>query len=239
MRLMSWILNVGTPEAVRKIPINTVSLTGEVLGQEFESSLERDLIMLMAWDADIDWFQVQPVKIRYTNPNGNRRSYTPDLLVHFLRNPKPETDRKPILCEVKYREELARNWKELKPKFKAAKAYANEQGWDFQIFTEDRIRTPYFRNIQFLWSYRYSPLYETHHERLLQALSEMEEASINRLLDHCYGSRDRVGRGEGIWTLWCMVARREIVCDLHVPLAMDCKIQRNPKNSIWVPSDQE
>lgn len=214
-----------TPEAVRKIPINTVSLTGAVLGQEFESSLERDLIMLMAWDANIDWFQVQPVRIRYTI-NGNRRSYTPDLLVHFLQNCGSNVDRKPILCEVKYREELARNWKELKPKFKAASAYAKVQGWSFRIYTEDRIRTPYFRNIQFLWPYRFSPLHETHSERLLQALSEIGEVSINRLFDHCYGASDRIGRGEGVWTLWCLIARREIVCDLSTALSMENKIQR-------------
>ena len=63
MRTMSWILNVGTFQAVRRIPINTISLTGEVLGQEFESSLERDLIMLMAWHYDSNGFKSSPSKL--------------------------------------------------------------------------------------------------------------------------------------------------------------------------------
>lgn len=224
--LQSWILNVGSPEAVRKIPINTISLTGEVLGKGFESSLERDLIMKVSWNHQLDWFQVQPVKIHYQDSMGAPRTYTPDLLVHFLPACVPEL--KPLLCEVKYREELKRNWPELRPKFKAAHAYAKEQGWEFRIFTEDRIRTPFLKNVQFLWSYRFAPWHDTHYERLFQMLDDMENTTVSGLLEACYSPQNKIGRGEAIWTIWAMVARGVIHCDLQSPLTQQTRIWLDP-----------
>lgn len=221
---------MGTPQAVRRVPINTLSLTGEVLGQEFESSLERDLLFIMAWDGRLEWFQTQPVRIEYKDANGKDRSYIPDLLAYF--NPQKITgrpDRKPLLCEVKYREDLQDDWKELKPKFRAAQAYAKTQGWKFRIYTEDRIRTPLLRNIQFLWSYRFAPSHSGHEDKLFLALERMEETSINGLLEVCYQSDNRLGRGEGIWTLWGMIARETILCDLSIPLSMDTRIWLDPR----------
>lgn len=228
--LQSWILNVGTPQAVRRIPINTLSLTGEILGQEFESSLERDLLFIMAWDGRLEWFQTQPVRIEYKDAYGKNRSYTPDLLAYF--NPRQiigRPDRKPLLCEVKYRQDLKDNWRELRPKFEAAKVYAKTQGWEFQIFTEDRIRTPLLNNIQYLWSYRFAPSYSDHGERLLSALECMEETTINGLLEACYQPDNRLGRGEGMWALWGLIARETILCDLSIPLSMDTRIWLDPR----------
>lgn len=226
---ISWLLNVGTPEAVRRIPINTISLTGELLGQEFESSLERDLIMLMTWRSELDWFQVQPVEILFNGAAGAQRSYTPDLLVSFIpRTTSGKPTRKPLLCEVKYQDDLRRNWVDLKPKFKAARAYARERGWEFRIFTERRIRTCLLQNIQFLWSYRYAPQHLNHRDRLIRMLDDMEETTINGLLEACYLTENRLGRGEGLWTLWCLIAQKSVLCDLSLPLSMETRIWLDP-----------
>lgn len=234
----SWIVNVGSPEAVRRIPINTISLTGEVLGKSFESSLERDLIMKMVWSHQLDWFQVQPVKIPFTDANGRSRSYTPDLLVQFAPDPDGVVE-KPLLCEVKYREELRRNWAELRPRFKAARAHSRERGWVFRIFTEDRIRTPYLANVQFLWSYRYADWHEPHYERLFEMLDDMEETTVAGLLEACYRPDNRIGRGEGLWTLWVMVAQNIIHCDLHVPLSQHTRIWLDPRLRSSAPAGED
>lgn len=226
MRLMvTRLKNEGIPTGVRRIPINVRSLTGEVNGQEFESSLERDLLLLAHWDNEVEWYQSQPVRIDYVDALGNARNYTPDLLVSYktIQHPGQSTStRKPLLCEVKYRKDFAENWKELKPKFRAALAYAKANSYEFRVFTEREIRTDYLKNIQFLWRYRIAPFHPDHHEKLMAVMSEMGESDPGALLDACYTTK--ILRGEALWTLWCMIARGELKCDLHNPLSMKTQI---------------
>lgn len=223
---MTTLLKIErTPNGVRRIPINVRSLTGTVNGQEFESSLERDLLLLAHWDNDVEWYQSQPVKIEYTDSQGKSRSYTPDLLISYktIQQPgQPPVTRKPLLCEVKYREDFAEQWKVLKPKFRAARAYAKANGYEFRVLTEREIRTEYLKNVQFLWAYRFAQFYPDHYEKLKAALHEMKEPNPAMLLDACYSSRTL--RGEALWTLWCMIAHGWIKCDLLKPLTMQTRI---------------
>ena len=213
-------------KGVRRIPVNVRSLTGEVNGQEFESSLERDLLLLVHWDHEVDWYQSQPVKIEYEDKLGEVRSYTPDLLVSYHHLSKSKKKRPSLLCEVKYRDDLARDWKMLKPKFRAARQYTKEHDWEFDIFTEREIRTPYLKNIQFLWSYRFADFYPQHYDKLMMIMDELEETDPTTLLEAAYSSKTL--RGEALWTLWCMIARLWIKCDLNYSL--------NMKTRIWIDS---
>ena len=226
MRLVNtWLKIERTPSGVRRIPINVRSLTGAVNGQEFESSLERDLLLLVHWDQEVEWYQSQPVKIEYSDSQGNSRSYTPDLLVSYRalkHSGQPATTRKPLLCEVKYRKDFAEQWSLLKPKFRAARAYAKSNGYEFRVMTEREIRTEYLKSIQFLWSYRFATFHQHHYEKLKAVLCEMEETDPSTLLNACYTSKTL--RGEALWTLWCMIARGWIKCDLHKPLTMKTRI---------------
>ncbi len=111
MRLVnSWLKIEKSSGAGRRIPTNVRSLTGIVNGQEFESSLERDLLLLVHWDYGVDWYQSQPVKIDYLDALGERRSYTPDLLVSYRSDGAHGIEhgvaRRPLLCEVKYSSDL-------------------------------------------------------------------------------------------------------------------------------------
>lgn len=226
MRLVtSWLKVERAANGVRRIPINVRSLTGTVNGQEFESSLERDLLLLVHWDNEVEWYQSQPVKINYIDSLGNERNYTPDLLVTYRSSQQagqPPLTRKPLLCEVKYRVDFAKHWQLLKPKFRAARSYAKACGYEFRVLTEREIRTEYLKNIQFLWSYRFAPFQSYHYDKLKAVLSEMEETNPATLLEACYSSKTM--RGEALWTLWCMVARGWIKCDLHLPLTMQTRI---------------
>lgn len=194
-------------------------------GQEFESSLERDLLLLVHWDNEVEWYQSQPVKINYVDALGNPRSYTPDLLVSYRDSQKTDphlVTRKPLLCEVKYRKDFAEQWSILKPKLRAARAYAKENNYEFRVMTEREIRTEYLKSVQFLWSYRFASFHPHHYDKLMMTLREMEETDPATLLNACYSSKTL--RGEGLWTLWCMVARGWIKCDLHKPLNMKTRI---------------
>lgn len=226
MRLVTtWLKIERTPTGVRRVPINVRSLTGEVNGQEFESSLERDLLLLVHWDHEVEWYQSQPIKIEYVDRQGKPRSYTPDLLVTYreIKRPGlPARTRKPLLCEVKYREDLIKQHDQLMPKFRAARSYAKANGYEFRVLTEREIRTEYLKSVQFLWAYRFAPFEPHHYEKLITVLQELEETDPYTLLEACYSSKTL--RGEALWTLWCMIARGWIKCDLHEPLTMKTRI---------------
>ena len=86
---------------IRKIPKNYSNVTGiaahsKATGQAmFESTLERDFLMLLEFDKNVDSFEVQPIKLKWLNDLNKNRSYTPDALVYYKK-------KEPILFEVKY-----------------------------------------------------------------------------------------------------------------------------------------
>jgi hypothetical protein len=53
----------------------------------FESSLERDFLLLLDFNPDVEFFEEQPVKIVYHDAKGRRRTYTPDVLVRYRTDP--------------------------------------------------------------------------------------------------------------------------------------------------------
>ena len=101
---------------VRTIPKHSRSLTGLVPNTRtqamtaFESSLERDFLMLLDFDPDVELFEEQPVKIGYHDDNGRRRTYTPDVLVRYRTDRPQARHTKPLLYEVKYRDDLRQHW---------------------------------------------------------------------------------------------------------------------------------
>src|SRR5947209_18110990 len=122
---------------VRKIPTNRRSMTGLIASRKndrmtgFESSLERDFLLLLDFDRSVARYEEQPVRIEYADAAGRRRTYTPDVLVYYHDDPAGSVDTQPLLCEVKYRDDLFTNWKEYKPKFRAGRAHARGRGWRF------------------------------------------------------------------------------------------------------------
>src|SRR6266581_6966395 len=89
-----------SPMPVRIIPKNYRSLTGLVSNTRtqsmtaFESSLERDFLLLLDFDPDVEFYEEQPVRIVYQDDHGRCRTYTPDVFVRY------RTAAKPLLCEV-------------------------------------------------------------------------------------------------------------------------------------------
>ncbi len=158
---------------VRTVPKNSRSLTGLVPNPRtqamtaFESSLERDFLLLLDVDPDVEFFEEQPVKIIYHDAKGGRRTYTPDVLVRYRTDPPPARHSKPLLCEVQYRDDLRQHWVEYRPKFRAAQRYARQQGWRFQVVTERHVRTPYLENVKFLRPYRTLPVNDAYRTQLL------------------------------------------------------------------------
>ena len=49
----------------------------------FESTLERDFLLLLDFDPDVEFYEEQPLKITYHDEAGQRRTSTPDVLVRY------------------------------------------------------------------------------------------------------------------------------------------------------------
>ncbi|WP_417644009.1 TnsA endonuclease N-terminal domain-containing protein [Acinetobacter baumannii] len=208
---------------MRQIGIQTRSMTGVVpdLGQ-FESSLERDFMELIRFDKNIELYTPQPLVISYIDKDNKKRSYTPDGLVEYRTDILPAKEMKPVLCEIKYRADFRADWKNLMPRFRAAKVFANERGWDFQVFTEVEIRTPYLKNVRFLSGYL-SVSYEIDlQETILEKLSDLRESDPQTIMFILF--RDKWMRASALPTLWYLIAMKRIGCELSEPLTMNSRI---------------
>jgi TnsA endonuclease N terminal/TnsA endonuclease C terminal len=203
----------------RIIGKNALSVTGEMpdIGL-YESTLERDLMEMLRFDQGVLRVSPQPLKIEFLGPDGQPKVYFPDGLIEF----KPELGMRPILYEVKHRQDFRKNWKVLIPKFRAAKRYCADHGWQFEVYTEREIRTPYLNNVKFLYPYRERAVPEPIANWILQTLSDLIEADPDLLL--CALCKDKSNRAELIPAIWHLVATDLIDCDLSKPLTMRSKI---------------
>jgi hypothetical protein len=188
----------------------------------FESTLERDFLLLLDFDPDVEFFEEQPVKIIYHDAHGQRRFYTPDVLVRYRPHRFQAQHTKPVLCEVKYRDDLRQHWVEYRPKFRAAQGYARQRGWRFRVVTERLVRTPYLENVKFLRPYRTIPVNALHRTRLLDMLAHLEAPDPARLLAAV--CQDRWQQAQMLPMLWQLVATREVGTALDQPLTMHSRL---------------
>lgn len=209
--------------------MNRRSMTGLVVSRKndrvtsFESSLERDFFLLLDFDPAVARYEEQPVRIEYVDATGRRRTYIPDVLVYYHDAPGASSDTQPLLCEVKYRQDLFANLKEYKPKIRAGRTHARRRGWRFKIVTEREIRTPYLDNARFLRPYRRLEAGENDTRPLLDTLREMGEANPKEVL--LAVQRDRIKRAELLPILWNLLADGHITADLSRPLTMSTRIR--------------
>ena len=94
----------------------------------FESTLERDFIVLMEFNPLVLDITEQPITIEYQNLNNRKASYTPDFKVDFLAESNIPSS---YIVEVKPRKFIKSNWVKLREKFKLATSYAKEHGYIF------------------------------------------------------------------------------------------------------------
>jgi hypothetical protein len=209
---------------VRDIPIGTRALTGQHVGSgaRYESGLERDFYELMSQDPLLDTVDWQPVTIEFTGGDGKRRTYTPDSLVTFKRDPDTGMHRRPLLVEVKYREEYRKKFSELKERFRAARHYARERGWKFKVVTERGIRTVAFSNRRFLGGYKYREPDQDCIAVIKSHLHPGVEKSVSALLASISG--DTLRQAQVLPTLWWMVAHAQLHIDIFKPLSMEAKV---------------
>lgn len=212
----------------RKIPLNYRNITGYVHSNKsdaythFESSLERDALILCEFDREVKTFKTQPRRFHYIY-EGKKRHYTPDLFIEYHNGQK-------LYVEIKYREDLKSDWEKLKPKFKAAiKELKPEPKTRFKILTEQEIRTPLLKNATFLLPYKHRPYEEYQLATIEKILSRGLAMPINDLISLC--SSDLMEQAEFINTLWYALANEILKVDLSSPLNMN--------QLVWIEHDLE
>jgi hypothetical protein len=212
----------------RKIPKNYRNVTGLIATDKsdemtaYESRLEHNCQKLITFNLNVIKYEEQPVTIPYIDENGKDRKYTPDILVHYRNDIAPTKTWRPLLGEVKWRSDLFKNWKELKPKIKAGRRYAREQDCDFAVLTNLEINTHYLKNTIFLLVFRDFPINDEDSEILLSALDSLRETDAETLIHSI--TEDNYRKAELLPTLWKLVANFEIGTNLELPLNMRSRL---------------
>lgn len=221
------IIDVTEDEGgVRSIPRNYRSVTGRVETLRgdtvwYESTLERDFVHLLDFNARVGKVIGQPLRIRYTIDDGDTRSYTPDYLVRFLPIGNSKAWR-PTLYEVKYREELEDRRDELTPGLLAARKVCGTRHWNFRVVTERYIRNTYLQNVQFLRDYRAYPDDGAKSLMLLRTMQKLRIATPAQLLAATF--MDMSNRMEAVGVLWRLITSRAIGANLMNNLNMSSEI---------------
>lgn len=216
---MARLVSTGS---VRPLKMSSRALTGRVSMSggavaEYESSLERDWLIALDFDWRVVRIQEQPYTLSY-ELNGEKRRYTPDVLVVFDDGKAQWT----VVYEVKGREDLWLKWSEHRPRYKAAVHDCRAKGWRFRIVTEREIRTPYLSNIKFLRRYRDLTPLKMHKEALLYSLRALGPTTPQALLAAVWWDEDK--QLMALTELWRLVSTREIGASLETPLTMSTQI---------------
>lgn len=184
----------------------------------FESTLERDLLVLLEFNDSVCDVVEQPITIEYVNANGRDTTYTPDFLVYFH---EPETAvfnvvRKPWLIEVKPRRIIKKKFEELRPKFKVATKYASQNDMLFKIYDEDRIRGVYFQNITFLKRYKNLEYDVNEEERIITYVSMVGSTTVDHIIEALFITKTQKGLALG--QIWHLLANKILHCFYGEPL---------------------
>ncbi|AXW61216.1 heteromeric transposase endonuclease subunit TnsA [Ralstonia solanacearum] len=204
---------------VRGIPKNYLFVTGrhaspqadEVI--EFESILEKEYMLLLDSDPQVESYEGQPVEI----PLSRGRIYVPDLLVTYRPAPSGNP-RPPELVEIKTQEHLEQYAEKYREKFAAAVVFAEERGWIFVTRTELDVRTPLIQNLKYLHRYRHTPADPAAVDYLLEAMRQEGRPMTPAALLGCLADNLET-RATWIPVLWHLVAHGAIQADLQVPLS--------------------
>lgn len=186
----------------------------------FESSLERDFYVLLEFNPRVVRWDPQPIRIDVPDTGS---TYVPDVLVSYAEDLRDQGSIRRVLYEVKYRDELNKNWAGYRPRFKAALRYAKSQGWTFKLVTEREIRDgDLLWNAKFLLPYTHDEVSDGERALLLKMLGKVGPATPTTLLAACSGNPWE--RARLLNALWSLVARRQIGADLRLKLTMNSGI---------------
>lgn len=184
-------------------------------GIPYESLLERDFLARVTFSSRVCDVIAQPVQIPFLGEGARTYTYTPDFLINYHSTSHFGTYPVPLMVEVKPRDQWEKNWRKWLPKWKAAWRYARQNGWEFHIYDESRIRDTAFANIQFLERYKAMDFSREESDWVLQTVRDMGSVPVHYLLAVHFAG---IYRARGISHIWHLLATRKLDCDIRQTL---------------------
>lgn len=182
----------------------------------YESTLERDFVVFHTFRSDVLRIVAQPVRIAFIK-NGRTYHYTPDYFVQF------NTSAKPLIVEVKPKNEWLKYWREWSDKWKATIEYCKEQGYIFKIYDESRIRHQGLKNVEKLMRYERINCSNNDIEAVLKQVETMGTTTIELLLEKLF--KEETCHPQGKRIIYHLIANKI----LEFPL----RDELNEKTEIW------
>ena len=189
----------------------------------YESTLERDLIIVHAFREDVEAIVAQPITISFVK-NGVTYKYTPDFFIKFVEN----VDRPSMIIEVKPHDLWQANWRDWSDKWKTMRRYCKDNGYTFRIYDESRIRNIALANIKLLMKFRNSAIDKEDQEAVLEQVQLMGTTTIDYLLTRFYTGSSL--RNHGLRVVYHLLATKQLKFDLSVEIS--------DLTEIWVDYEQ-
>lgn len=170
---------------MRKIKPTRMSVSGRIpykgRSLPYESTLERDLIIVHAFREDVEDIVAQPITVPFVK-NGITYKYTPDFFIKFAEDAgKPN-----MIIEVKLYDLWRANWRDWSTKWKTMQRYCKDNGYVFHIYDESRIKNTALSNINLLMKFKNSTIEEEDKEAVLKQVRLMGTTTIDYLLTRFY-----------------------------------------------------
>lgn len=208
---------------VRKIKPTRMSVSGRVPYKgnsvPYESTLERDLIIVHAFREDVEDIVAQPITIPFVK-NGITYKYTPDFFIKFTE----DINRPNIIIEVKPYDLWRANWRDWSDKWKTMQRYCKDNGYIFRIYDESRIRNLALSNINLLMKFKNFAIEKEDQKAVLEQVRLMGTTTIDYLLTRFYTGA--VLRNHGLRVIYHLLATKQLKFDLFIKI--------NDLTEVWV-----
>jgi hypothetical protein len=225
----------------RSIGMKYSGLTGRMNSSKtndtisFESSLERDYILLLEFDKNVKSFCELPITVEYER-NNRTQKYTPDFFISYHQNYDHDE-----IVEVKYSQDLKINKDKYAPKFNAAFELCNNHGLEFNIVTEKEIRSDmvYLNNLRFLFTYKnYYHSFSNEFRlsknwipiQIQKKIYESDSIIVNDLITELSRKFD-VQKEEILFYIWVLVVQNFIDCDKRVQISLNTVLWKDLSSS--------
>ncbi|MGP5274018.1 TnsA endonuclease N-terminal domain-containing protein [Psychrobacter faecalis] len=208
---------------MRKIKPTRMSVSGRIpykgRSLPYESTLERDLIIVHAFREDVEDIVAQPITIPFVK-NGITYKYTPDFFIKFAE----DVDKPNMIIEVKPHDLWQAHWRDWSDKWKTMQRYCKNNGYVFHIYDESRIKNTALDNINLLMRFKNSAIEEEDKEAVLEQVMLMGTTTIDYLLTRFYTGSCL--RNHGLRVIYHLLATKRLKFNLFLEI--------NDLTEVWV-----
>lgn len=208
-------------EQVRKIKPTRISVSGRVICKgkavAYESTLERDFLIVQNYHPDIKNIVAQPVTIKF-NKNGREYPYTPDFFVEYHEF----ANRKNMIIEVKPEALWRENWRDWSDKWKAMQRYCRQNNMVFHVYDENRIRTIALDNINIIKALKNTAIDEADIKAVTEQVELMGITTIDYLLTRFYTGE--LLRKHGLRVIYHLLATQQLYFNLFEELTTQSEV---------------